>query len=52
MGIDTIHDGLSRDRNGVYGWLSGMKAAKSAPKGSFQLPFSAKAGSMRRPQKA
>jgi hypothetical protein len=39
-------------QNGVYRQLSTVKAAKSAPKGSFQLPFSAKAGSMRRPQKA
>ena len=44
MGIDTIHDGLSRREMAVYGLFSGLSTAKSAPKGSFRGPFSHKPG--------
>src|SRR5207237_3507437 len=51
VGIDTIHDGLSRAKRRLQAVFR-LKTAKSAPKGSFQLPFSAKAGSLRRGPKA
>ena len=49
VGIDTIHDGLSRVKRRLEAVFR-VKTAKNAPKGSFQGPFSPKAGSMRRPQ--
>src|SRR4029078_9175256 len=51
MGIDTIHDGLSRIERRLQ-TVFRMKSAKNAPKGSFQAPFSPKAGPMRRGPKA
>jgi hypothetical protein len=52
VGIDTIHDGLSQKKWRFEAVLR-RKAAKNAPKkGSVGRPFSPKAGSMRRPQKA